>query len=70
MIEYKDYVIAPIQTSPGRWHAEISRADGSLIKVLITGSARRSFTADGVEAFSVKSALQRAKEAIDGGSMT
>lgn len=67
MFEYKDYLIVPIQTSPGRWRAEISRADGRKIRVLVTGSERHSLTTDGIEASSAKGAIERAKEAIDGG---
>ena len=69
MIGYKDYLIAPIQTSPGRWRAEISRADGRMIKVLVTGSERHSLITDGMEAFSARGAIERAKEAIDRGGM-
>jgi hypothetical protein len=70
MLEYRDYLIVPIQTSPGRWRAEISRADGRKIKMLVTGSERHSFTTEGTEAFSAKGAIERAKEAIDGGAMS
>jgi hypothetical protein len=49
VIEYKGYVIEPIETSAGRWRGRIQRADGRKIKNLITGAERESFDTPGME---------------------
>lgn len=69
-IRYKDYLIEPLETSPGRWRARMRRADGRKIKVHITGNEVDSLTTSGMESFSIDDAVQLAKEAIDGGGMT
>ncbi len=69
VIEYKGYLIEPIETSAGRWRGRIRRADGRKIKNLITGWQRESFDTPGMEMFSPKDALMDAKEAIDGGNL-
>jgi hypothetical protein len=70
MTEYKGFRIEPIETSPARWRAKISRPDGRKIKVLVTGDEHDSITTGGMEAFSAEAAIDIAKEAIDGGGMT
>lgn len=69
-VQYKDYLIEPVETSPGRWRARMRRADGRKIEIPITGSERESLMTDGMESFSADDAVKLAKVAIDGGGMS
>jgi hypothetical protein len=69
MLEYKGFLIDPVETSPGRWRAKISRPDGRKIKVAVTEVEHDSITTGGMETFSAEAAIEMAKQAIDGGGM-
>jgi hypothetical protein len=67
MIEYKGFLIEPVQTSPGRWRAKIKRPHGRKIKVAVTRlNTIRSLPAGW---FSAEAAIGLAEDAIDGGGM-
>jgi hypothetical protein len=69
MIEYKGFLIDPVETSSGRWRAKIRRPDGRKIKVVVTEVEHDSITTGGMETFSAEAAIETAKQAIDGGGM-
>jgi hypothetical protein len=37
MIEYKGFLIDPVETTVGGWRAKIRRPDGRKVKVVVTG---------------------------------
>lgn len=69
-VHYKDYLIEPLETSPGRWRPRVRRIDGRKIKNLIKGDEAELIIMDtGMEHFSADAAVAQAKEIIDGGGM-
>ena len=68
-MHYKDYSIAALETSRGRWRARIQRRDGQTIKILIDGDETESFMIGGMESFTADSAVDEAKKLIDGGGI-
>jgi hypothetical protein len=69
-MQYKDYLIEPLETSPSRWRARVRRLDGKKIKIHATGNEVESITTSGMESFSIEDAVQIAKSMIDGGGIT
>jgi hypothetical protein len=70
VIEYKGFLIDPVETSQGRWRAKISRPDGCKIRVIVTEVEHDSITTGGMESFSANAAIEMAKQAVDGGGMS
>ena len=69
MLEYKGFLIESVETSTGRWRAKISRFDGRMVKVAVTGLEHDSITTGGMEAFLAEAAIDLAMQAIDGGGI-
>jgi hypothetical protein len=70
MIEYKGFRIEPFETEPGRWRATISRSDGRKIRVAVPAGDEHAAIKTSPEALSAQSAIEIAKQAIDGGGMS
>ena len=68
---YKEYRIRAYEHEPpGRWLAEIRKADGSPLAILLPdGNTRREFATTLAATFSADAAIKLAKLAIDGGSL-
>jgi hypothetical protein len=66
---YKDYVIRPFLTNDGKWKAEIRKADGSPIKILVPEDLVDSRTMP-TECVTADEAIRLAKQLIDGGGMS
>jgi hypothetical protein len=70
MIEYKGFLIEPFETEPGRWRAKISRSDGRKIRVAVPAGDEHATINTSPETLSSQSAIDLAKQAIDGGGMS
>jgi hypothetical protein len=69
MIEYKNFLIRPFETEPGRWRARIRRKDGANIKIAVPKS-EEGFLDTSPETLTRDAAVDLAKQAIDGGGMS
>ena len=68
---YRGFSIRAFESSPGKWKAEIRKADGSSIQILppeLEDDVLDCLTTD-PETVTAEAAILLAKEAIDGGGM-
>lgn len=68
---YRGFSIRAFESSPGKWKAEIRKADGSSIQILLPeleDDVLDCLTTD-PETVTAEAAILLAKEAIDGGGM-
>jgi hypothetical protein len=70
MLKYKGFLIEPFETEPGRWRAEITRADHRKIKTFPDGQEHDFIRTGGAETFSAEAAIKVAMRLIDGGGMS
>ena len=70
MLEYKGFLIEPFETEPGRWRAEITRADHRKIKTFPDGQEHDFIRTGGAETLSAEAAIKVAMRLIDGGGMS
>jgi hypothetical protein len=69
---YKGFNIRAYEREPGRWRADIRKADGSLLAILLpgmTGEGKGESIITSADRFTAAAAIDFAKEAIDGGGM-
>jgi hypothetical protein len=66
---YKGFEIRAYEREQQRWRAEIRKADGSTLEILLPGGGHRSSITTSADALTAPAAIDLAKQAIDGGGM-
>jgi hypothetical protein len=66
---YKGFEIRPYEREPQRWRAEIRKADGSTLEILVGDSGHRMSITTTADTLTGDASIDEVKKAIDAGSM-
>jgi hypothetical protein len=69
VVQYKEYEIEALETSPRRYRAWVRRIDGRKIRTLVPEKEHDSIKTGGMECLRPEDAIELAKEMIDSGGM-
>jgi hypothetical protein len=67
---YKGVEIRAFEREPGRWRAEIRKADGSALKTLIGDSGHRMSITTTADTLTAETTLDEVKKTIDAGGIS
>ena len=67
---YKGFSIRPYEREPGRWRAEIRKADGSTLKTLVGDSGHSMSITTTADTLTAEATIDEVKKAIDAGGMS
>jgi hypothetical protein len=66
---YKEFSIRAFRSPDGRWRAEIRKADGSDLTIVVPDLGPRPSLTTSPDSLTADDAIKLAKQAIDGGGM-
>ena len=66
---YKGFEIRAYEREPQRWRAEIRKADGSMLEILVGDSGHRTPIATTADTLTADASIDEVKKAIDAGGM-
>ena len=66
---YKRFHIRAFEREQGRWRAEIRKADGSPLKILVGDSEHRMSITTTADTLTAETSIDEVKKAIDAGAM-
>jgi hypothetical protein len=66
---YKGFEIRAYEREPQRWRAEIRKADGSALQILVGDSGHRMSIATTADTLTADASIDEVKKAIDAGGM-
>ena len=67
---YRRFEIRAFEREQGRWHAEIRKADGSTLKILVGDSGHRMSITTSADTLTAETSIDEVKKAIDAGGMS
>jgi len=67
---YRRFEIRAFEREQGRWHAEIRKADGSMLKILVGDSGHRMSITTSADTLTAETSIDEVKKAIDAGGMS
>jgi hypothetical protein len=67
---YKGFSIRPYEREPGRWRAEIRKADGSKLRTLVGDTGHQDSISTSADLLTAQAVIDEVKLAIDAGGMT
>jgi hypothetical protein len=67
---YKGFEIRAFEREQGRWRAEIRKADGSPLKILVGDSEHRVSITTTADTLTAEATIDEVKKAIDAGGMS
>ena len=67
---YKGFEIRAYEREPQRWRAEIRKADGSMLKILVRDSGHRMSITTSADTLTAETSIDEVKKAIDAGGMS
>jgi hypothetical protein len=67
---YKGFEIRAYEREPQRWRAEIRKADGSALKILVGDSGHRMSITTSADTLTAETSIEEVKKAIDAGGMS
>ena len=66
---YKGFEIRAYEREPQRWRAEIWKADGSALQILVGDSGHRTSITTTADTLTADASIDEVKKAIDAGGM-
>ena len=69
-MQYKGFVVTPVEKEPGKWRASVERANGKAIKVITRKREKLDKFVTGIDAKTAQAALLMALAAIDAGAFS
>jgi D-Tyr-tRNAtyr deacylase len=67
---YRGFEIRAFESEEGRWRAEIRKADGSMLKVLVGDSGHRTSITTSADTLTAETSIDEVKKAIDAGGLS
>jgi hypothetical protein len=67
---YKGFEVRAFERDQGRWRAEIRKADGSPLKILVGDSEHRMSIITTADTLTAETTIDEVKKAIDAGGMS
>jgi hypothetical protein len=67
---YRGFEIRAFEREQGRWRAEISKADGSMLKILVGDSGHRTSITTSADTLTAETSIDEVKKAIDAGGLS
>ena len=67
---YKGFEIRAFEREQGRWRAEIRKADGSMLKILVGDSGHSMSITTSADTLTAETTIDEVKKAIDAGGMS
>ena len=67
---YKGFEIRAFEREQGRWRAEIRKADGSPLKILVGDSGHSMSITTSADTLTAETTIDEVKKAIDAGAMS
>jgi hypothetical protein len=67
---YRGFEIRAFEREQGRWRAEIRKADGSMLKILVGDSGHRTSITTSADTLTAETSIDEVKKAIDAGGLS
>ena len=67
---YRGFEIRAFEREEGRWRAEIRKADGSTLKILVGDSGHRMSITTSADTLTAETSIDEVKKAIDAGGLS
>ena len=67
---YRGFEIRAFEREEGRWRAEIRKADGSMLKILVGDSGHRTSITTSADTLTAETSIDEVKKAIDAGGLS
>ena len=67
---YRGFEIRAFEREQGRWRAEIRKADGSTLKILVGDSGHRTSITTSADTLTAETSIDEVKKAIDAGGLS
>ena len=67
---YRGFEIREFELEEGRWCAEIRKADGSMLKILVADSGHRTSITTSADTLTAETSIDEVKKAIDAGGLS
>jgi D-Tyr-tRNAtyr deacylase len=67
---YRGFEIRAFEREQGRWRAEIRKADGSMLKILVGDSRHRTSITTSADTLAAETSIDEVKKAIDAGGLS
>jgi hypothetical protein len=67
---YRGFEIRAFEREEGRWRAEITKADGSMLKILVGDGGHRTSITTSADTLTAETSIDEVKKAIDAGGLS